>query len=94
MVVRVSRQHLTEVEERECEFPHCADCHLCGEALDVLTIVAADLGDGAFLAVLCEVCWHRRQYRSELKRRLGRAFRGESILWFGQDGGQGEIPLR
>lgn len=78
----------------DCEYAHCEDCHLCGGRDDDLLLVSADLGDGAFLAVLCEVCWHRRQYRVELKKRMGRAFRGESILWFGQDGHQGEIPLR
>lgn len=33
-------------------------------------MVVADLGEGAFLDILCETCWHRRQYRAELKRRL------------------------
>ena len=43
----------------------CEDC----PALDNLLIVVADLGEGAFLAVLCETCWHRRQYRAELEKR-------------------------
>ncbi len=44
---------------------HCDDCHAVGRLL----IVWGDLGRGAFLAVLCDVCWHRRQYRAELERR-------------------------
>ena len=43
----------------------CTDC----SAGDKLLIVAADLGRGAFLAVLCETCLHRRQYRAELEKR-------------------------
>jgi hypothetical protein len=35
-----------------------------------IQLVFADLGDGAMLAVLCDQCWHRMQYRAELKRRL------------------------
>jgi len=34
-----------------------------------LSIVAADLGNGAFLKILCATCWHRRQYRAELEER-------------------------
>jgi hypothetical protein len=45
-------------------------CQDCGHANDgSLLMVSAELGDGAFLAVLCETCWHRRQYRAELQRR-------------------------
>ncbi len=43
-------------------------CEDCG-ALDNLSIVWADFGAGAFLALLCDTCWHRRQYRAELKDR-------------------------
>lgn len=46
-------------------------CDDCGRE-DDLRIVAADLGRGAFLKILCGVCWHRRQYRAELERRAGR----------------------
>jgi hypothetical protein len=45
-----------------------SSCDDCG-ATKQLLIVAADLGRGAFLAVLCETCWHRRQYRAELEKR-------------------------
>ena len=44
----------------------CDDC----EATEDLAITIADLGEGAFLAVLCPVCWHRREYRGDLQRRL------------------------
>jgi hypothetical protein len=44
----------------------CDDCGIEGDLL----IVAADVGEGAFLAVLCETCWHRRKYRGQLLRRL------------------------
>jgi hypothetical protein len=43
-------------------------CDDCG-AIEALLLVSADLGRGAFLAVLCETCWHRRQYRVELEQR-------------------------
>jgi len=43
-------------------------CKDCGTKDDLL-IVSADLGKGAFLAVLCGVCWWRRQYRAELEKR-------------------------
>lgn len=52
----------------ECFASHCADCGGCGYDQE-LNIVAADLGRGAFLKVLCDVCWHRRKYRAELERR-------------------------
>jgi hypothetical protein len=41
-------------------------CDDCAQTAALL-IVSADLGPGAFLAVLCDVCWHRRQYRAELE---------------------------
>ena len=44
-------------------------CDDCG-ALERLAIACAELGEGAFLAILCDVCWHRRLYRAELKARL------------------------
>ncbi len=47
----------------------CQDCGQDEIAAELL-LVAADLGEGAFLAVLCFLCWHRRLYRAELKRRL------------------------
>lgn len=51
---------------------HCDDCGVADSSRQLL-IVVADLGRGAFLAVLCDPCWHRRQYRAELeRRRLGR----------------------
>lgn len=46
----------------------CDNCHGQLE----LSIVVADLGNGAFLRVLCATCWHRLQYRAhllELRRR-------------------------
>ena len=43
----------------------CQDC----QTTEGVMIIAADLGLGAFLAVLCETCWHRRQYRAELEKR-------------------------
>ncbi len=46
-------------------------CENCGAA-ERLLLVAADLGQGAFLAVLCETCWHRRQYKAELESRKGK----------------------
>jgi len=50
----------------------CQDCERGDDQGVPLLIVAADLGEGAFLAILCDVCWHRRQYRAELKSRLAR----------------------
>lgn len=55
-------------------------CHDCDRGDDqvVLHLIAADLGEGAFLDVLCAVCWHRRQYRAELRDRLrARALRAD-----------------
>jgi len=49
--------------------PSCEDCGKLATEEAPLDIIAADLGKGAFLAVLCESCWHRRQYRAELKKR-------------------------
>jgi hypothetical protein len=46
-------------------------CTDCGTQENLL-IVWADLGRGAFIKVLCEVCWHRRQYRAELEERRAR----------------------
>lgn len=46
----------------------CQDCDSKEPHAD-LHIVVADYGYGAFLAVLCEVCDHRRRYRAELRRR-------------------------
>lgn len=51
-----------------CSCCHCDDCGDFDPPGGLL-IVSADLGEGAFLAVLCAVCWHRRQYVAELKRR-------------------------
>jgi hypothetical protein len=48
----------------------CHDCHRFSKLDNDFLIVAADLGEGAFLDVLCPVCWHRRKYRADLKRRL------------------------
>lgn len=55
----------------------CQDCSSDAPAGGLL-IVSADLGNGAFLAVLCDICWHRRQYRAklqELKRQRARSTR-------------------
>lgn len=46
----------------------CRDCGVTDES-EQLAIVAADLGEGAFLAILCKTCLHRREYRHELRRR-------------------------
>jgi hypothetical protein len=46
-----------------------AKCADCGTDQNLL-IVCADVGFGAFLEVLCEVCWHRRQYRAHLQQLL------------------------
>jgi hypothetical protein len=48
--------------------PTLGACDDCG-GREKLLMVAADLGQGAFLAILCETCWHRRQYRAELIKR-------------------------
>jgi len=53
-----------------------ARCDACGGAEQLvgeLNIISADLGEGAFLAVLCSKCWHRWQYRAELEKRRVRA---------------------
>jgi hypothetical protein len=47
------------------ELLRCEDCN----GGDNLRIYSADLGKGAFIAVLCTTCWHRRQYRAELEQR-------------------------
>jgi len=49
-------------------YPNCDDCGV-SHKWEPLKLVAADLGRGAFLAILCADCWHRRQYRAELRRR-------------------------
>lgn len=46
----------------------CEDCHATDKRRDLL-IVMADEGSGAYLAVLCEVCSHRRGYRARLRLR-------------------------
>jgi hypothetical protein len=46
----------------------CEDCQL-NSTVETLYIVAADLGEGAFLKILCEQCWHRRKYRAALQAR-------------------------
>lgn len=56
-------------EMTECAAAHCTDCGQCGAEHELL-IVAADTGQGAWLAVLCDVCDHRRWYRGQLRRRL------------------------
>ena len=47
-------------------------CDICqGREIHAeLMIVSADLGEGAFLRVICSVCWHRMQYRAKLGLRL------------------------
>jgi len=47
----------------------CEDCGMSDEHQQLL-LVWAELGDGAFVAILCDVCWHRRQYKAELRARL------------------------
>lgn len=54
----------------DCTSVHCEDCDACRLFDEDVYIVAANYGDGAFLAVLCATCDHRRQYRAELKKRL------------------------
>lgn len=51
----------------------CQDCGWPGSDERPLYIVSANFGEGAFLAVLCEQCEHRRKYRAELKRRRARS---------------------
>lgn len=55
-----------EVEAMTEDVATCADC----DAQHDLLIYAADYGQGAFLAVLCSVCAHRRRYRGHLIREL------------------------
>jgi len=43
-------------------------CDDCGTT-ESLRIAVGDFGAGAFIMVLCDTCWHRRQYRAELERR-------------------------
>ena len=45
----------------------CADCGITAVRAP-LQIVAANLGAGPFLAVLCGPCWNRRRYRAQLLR--------------------------
>jgi hypothetical protein len=51
---------------------YAASCDDCGrnDARSELQVVCADLGQGAFLRVLCADCWHRRQYRAKLRDQL------------------------
>jgi hypothetical protein len=49
----------------------CDDCGSTELEQEIL-LVAADLGEGAFLTILCVLCWHRRQYLAKLKARLPR----------------------
>jgi hypothetical protein len=42
-------------------------CDRCGRDDKPIVIVFADLGEGAMLAVLCDTCWHRLQYRTKLR---------------------------
>lgn len=46
----------------------CDDC-AAPDTLEELAIVAADFGEGAFLAILCATCLHRREYRGHLRRK-------------------------
>src|SRR5262245_2953740 len=50
--------------------PRCEDCQRVSIEDHPLQIVAADLGQGALLAILCEQCWHRRKYRAKLRKSL------------------------
>jgi hypothetical protein len=45
----------------------CDDCRASGPEVD-LSLISANLGEGAFLRILCSICWHRRQYRARLER--------------------------
>lgn len=47
------------------------NCDDCGAAAweKQLFLCTGDAGNGAFLAILCEVCEHRRYYRGALERR-------------------------
>lgn len=56
----------------------CDDCGAAAERVQLL-LVTADLGDGAFLATLCAVCWHRRCYRADLLERRRAAFKGSAV---------------
>jgi DNA-directed RNA polymerase subunit RPC12/RpoP len=44
----------------------CADCGATDAPDRELEIICADYGWGAFLAVLCPVCDHRRWYKAHL----------------------------
>ena len=59
--------------------PRCDDCGGTEQQRGELNIVSADLGNGAFLAVLCSACWHRRQYRAELEKRRAAARRAHDM---------------
>jgi len=52
--------------KKDMVHPECDDCGVRGDLL----VVSADLGQGAFLALLCTTCWHRREYRGILLHRL------------------------
>ena len=70
-------------------------CGDCGnrEPHAELYMYAADLGEGAFLKVLCEVCWHRREYRAELKSRRAHTAHGTKSQYdTGQKTGSTEGP--
>lgn len=47
----------------------CDDCLRPWGDTKQLLIVWADLGEGAFLSILCFDCWHRREYLADLKSR-------------------------
>jgi len=55
-----------------CQASHCDKCGLCG-AIHSLSIVSADLGEGAFLRIYCDTCWHREKYQADLRRRRAAA---------------------
>jgi hypothetical protein len=56
--------------QRGVSTPACARCGQLQDARHPLDICLGVGAVGAFLEVLCEVCWHRAQYHAELRRRL------------------------
>lgn len=71
---------------------NCDDCGVSGDRA-ALHMIAADLGAGAFLKVLCAVCWHRREYRAELEgRKASRDAQNTAQRNSGSNTGCGETP--
>lgn len=60
--------------------PRCEDCGGSHDTCGDLLLVSANYGQGAFFAVLCPVCDHRRQYRGELLARRRRRADSERVI--------------